>query len=185
MQIRTATPNDAEELLKIYAPYVENTAISFEYTVPTLNEFKERIKNILSEYPYLVAIDNGKIIGYAYASHFKEREAYSHTVEVSIYIDRAEHGKGIGKSLYTELEKILASQNVFIIYACIAIPDGHDEHLSDGSVKFHTKMGYHTVGRHNLCGYKFGKWYSMIWMEKVIMPRKDKPQPFRRFSELK
>ena len=184
MEVRTATPKDAEALLGIYTPYVENTAVSFEYTMPTISEFRKRIENILTEYPYLAAVENGKVLGYAYASRFHEREAYSHTAEVSIYVDRSMRRKGIGKMLYSELEKILVKQNVFILYACIALSEHEDEHLNDDSIEFHKRMGYRTVGKHELCGYKFGKWYSMIWMEKVIAQREENPHRFIRFADL-
>ena len=95
--IRMATPADDKELLQIYAPYVENTAITFEYEVPSLEEFTKRIQNTLKTYPYLVAVESGRIVGYSYASMFKARAAYSHSVETSIYMIRDCRGKGIGK----------------------------------------------------------------------------------------
>ena len=86
MQIRIASLDDAEELLKIYAPYVEKTAITFEYEVPTLEEFKNRMTRVLERYPYLVAEKEGELLGYAYVSPFKERPAYNWAVETSIYV---------------------------------------------------------------------------------------------------
>ena len=103
--IRSAVPEDSGDILKIYAPYVEKTAISFEYDVPSHEEFRSRVEGILAEYPYLLAVEDGEIVGYAYASHFKPRKAYDHVAEVSIYIAENHKGKGIGRALYEELEK--------------------------------------------------------------------------------
>ena len=185
MQIRVATAEDAESIQRIYAPYVEKTAVTFDYDVPGIEDFQRRIINTLKEYPYLVAVEQEEIIGYAYASSFHERAAYRHTAEVSIYLDEKWHKKGAGKQLYQELESRLIQQNVFILYACITTTERiDDENLTDASVCFHEKMGYTLVGKHNLCGYKFNKWYSVVWMEKLIADRMDRPDAFVPFSEL-
>ena len=120
IQIRTATETDAEKLLEIYAPYVKNTAITFEYEVPSVEEFRDRIYNTLKRYPYLVAEVEGTIYGYAYVSPFHERAAYDWAVETSIYVDQNKKGMGIGKKLYETLEKILKKQNILNLNACIA-----------------------------------------------------------------
>ena len=174
--IRRAVPEDAEALLKIYAPYVTETAVSFEYAVPALEEFRERIVSRLGVYPYLVAETAGKPVGYAYAGSFHPRAAYRYAAEASIYISPNAHGQGIGRALYTELEKRLARQNICVLYACIAYTERTDDpFLTDASIRFHEKMGYQCVGTHHLCGYKFGRWYSMRWYEKVIAPRPEHP----------
>ena len=185
MNIRIASPDDTEELLEIYAPYVTDTAVSFEYTVPSAENFRKRIESTLREYPYLVAEKSGKITGYAYSGAFHSREAYKHSAELSIYVKKEFHGKGIGRSLYLKLEEILSAQNIFTACACIAVPDGEDEYLTNASRLFHENVGYHTVGKHEKCGYKFGKWYSMIWMEKEIKERVPNPEPFIPFTEIK
>lgn len=182
MKIRVATVEDADAIREIYSPYVVNTAVSFEYKLPGLEEFQTRIKNTLKEYPYLVALENSEIVGYAYAGSFHTREAYQHAAELSVYVRQDWRGHGIGSSLYRELEKILIRQNVYTVHACIASPDEKDEHLTDDSEKFHAKMGFEIVGRHNKCGYKFGKWYSIIWMDKVICERIDHLDAFVPFS---
>ena len=168
IKIRFAAPDDTEALLEIYAPYIKNTAVTFEYTVPSVNEFAERIEKIIPRYPYLIAESGGKAVGYAYANTFIPRAACDHSVEVSIYVARSEKGKGIGKKLYCELEKILAMQNVINVNACIACTDNEDEYLNNNSSEFHKHMGYSPVGRFDKCGYKFGRWYDLIWMEKMI-----------------
>ena len=185
MEIRVASMDDAESLLKIYAPYVLHTAVSFEYDVPSVEEFQNRIRKTLAEYPYFVAVEDGQIVGYTYAGPLGSRMAYKHSAEVSIYIDKNWHGKGIGRLLYRKLEETLLRQNVFTLYACIAATDrANDEHLTDASIRFHEKMGYRLVGRHHLCGYKFEKWYSVVWMEKAIASKSGKPGPFIPFTEI-
>lgn len=182
MEIRVAATEDAEEIRAVYAPYVINTAVSFEYDVPTIEEFKMRIDNTLKNHPYLVAIENDSIVGYTYASSFHSREAYKHSAELSVYIKEEERRKGIGQMLYLKLEEMLSKQNVYLVHACVSVPEGKDEHLTNDSEQFHKKMGFKTVGKHELCGYKFGKWYSIIWMDKVIKEKKLTPKPFIPFS---
>ena len=168
INIRIAYPDDAEKILKIYAYYIENTAITFEYDVPPVEAFRERIENTLKRYPYLVLEDDGEIKGYAYAGPLKERAAYAWSVETSIYTDRACHRCGYGRKLYEALEKELSKQGILNLYACIAYPIVEDEYLTKNSVRFHEHLGYKTVGEFYKCGYKFKRWYSMIWMEKII-----------------
>ena len=184
MQIRLATPADAEALLQIYGYYVENTAISFEYTTPTVEDFQIRISKTLSAYPYFGATEEDQIVGYAYAGPFRTRAAYKHWAEVSIYIDRTHRGKGIGKALYAALEETLAQQNIYTLCACIASTDREDAHLTDSSVKFHAHMGYRVSGKHTDCGYKFDKWYSILLMEKPIREKALHPDPFIPFPAL-
>ena len=166
--IRTATLSDAQALLNIYSPYVEHTAITFEYDVPSVEEFASRIKNTLRKYPYLVAEKNGRLLGYAYASPFHERPAYDWAVETSIYVDQNIKHQGIGRRLHDALEDALRSQWILNMNACIAYPPEEDEYLDKNSVEFHTHMGYRLVGEFYKCGYKFHRWYNMVWMEKLI-----------------
>lgn len=168
IKIRIATISDASEILEIYAYYVMNTAITFEYDVPTEAEFRKRISNTLEKYPYLIAEMEGKIVGYAYAGPFKARAAYQWNVETSIYVHKDYKHMGIGKGLYEELEKILKAQNVLNMNACIAFPVQEDAYLTKDSVYFHERLGYSLVGEFHQSGYKFGRWYNMVWMEKSI-----------------
>ena len=168
IKIRSAAPEDAEQLLAIYAPYVKNTAITFEYEVPTIEEFGHRISNTLKKYPYIVAEYDGKPAGYAYAGMFHEREAYDRCVETSIYVDKNMKHMGIGRILHDALEKELKDRGFLNMYACIAYPKKPDEYLDRNSVEFHTHMGYRLVGEFYDCGYKFNRWYNMVWMEKLI-----------------
>lgn len=184
IRIRTATVEDAEEILAIYAPYVTDTAITFEYDVPGIEEFRERIRNTLKRYPYLVAEKDGAIIGYAYAGPFKERAAYDWAVETTIYVDQSKKKMGIGKKLYAALEQALAQQNILNLNACIGYPEQEDEYLTKNSVEFHTHLGYRLVGEFYQCGYKFGRWYNMVWMEKQIGEHTACPKPVIPFEEL-
>lgn len=131
MEVRLATPQDAEELLEIYRYYVEHTAITFEYETPSITEFRQRIKQTLKRYPYLAAVDgHGKIVGYAYASSFKNRAAYDWSVETTIYVDKDVKRQGIGKKLYEALEEILRKQHVINLDACITDPEIEDEYVT-------------------------------------------------------
>jgi len=168
MIIRNASPADAEALLEIYRPYVECTAVSFEYDVPSVDEFAGRIAHTLERYPYLIAEADGKIAGYAYAGVFKGRAAYDHCVETSIYVSSAAQGRGVGRALYEHLEKRLYQQGVRNLCACIAWTETPDEYLTHQSPLFHARMGYTRCALFHRCGRKFGREYDMIWMEKLL-----------------
>ena len=173
IKILEAAPDDAKEILEIYAPYVRETAISFEYDVPTLENFRERIINTLKKFPYLKAVnenENNKIVGYAYAGEFKPRKSYEVSCEVSIYVRKDFRGHGVGRLLYNELEKRLKAQRIFNMYACVAYPEIEDEYLTRNSVNFHEHLGFKTVGHFTNCAYKFERFYSMRWLEKFIAP---------------
>lgn len=159
--IRPCETKDAKAILEIYTPYVKNTAISFETKVPSFEEFTQRIKNIKSAYPYVVCEADGKIAGYAYASKFREREAYRYSIEVSVYVDSNFVGNKIGTLLYESLFKELESYNYYTAYACITYPN-------DKSVGIHKKFGFSEIGIFHNAGYKFNKWHDVIWMEKQL-----------------
>ena len=161
MSIRIATRADGPQILEIYRPYIENTAISFEYTVPTLEEFKARFLNITKQFPWLVWEEEGKILGYAYGSLPFTRAAYQWSASASIYLRQESCGKGIGKKLYAALEEMLQKQGYRRVYAIITT-------ANEASVAFHKAVGYrHTATMEN-CGFKHGKWYGTIWMEKEL-----------------
>lgn len=186
-RIRIATLQDAEALLDIYAPYVTDTAITFEYEIPSLEEFRERIRHTLERYPYLVLEQDGEILGYAYAGPFKERAAYDWAVETTVYVKQGKKKQGIGRKLYQALEAALMQQNILNLNACIGYPTVEDEYLTRNSMEFHQHLGYRLVGQFKQCGYKFGRWYDMIWMEKLIGEHEEKPQaviPFSKITEL-
>ena len=180
MMIRAATVADAGQLLAIYAPYVRDTAISFEYEVPSLEEFARRIQHTREKYPYLVAEKDGEILGYAYAGAFSDRPAYDWSVETSIYVKRDLRGMGVGGRLYRALEAALCAQGYLTMYACAACPAEHDAYLDRSSQHFHEHFGYRLVGEFQKCGCKFGRWYNIVWMEKHIGVHQENPQPPRR-----
>ena len=168
IHLRSATIDDAEQMLDIYAPYVEKTAITFEYDVPTVEEFRKRIASHLPRYPWIVAQADDCIVGYAYASAFKERAAYQWSVETSIYVDETIRHHGIGRLLHGALEESLRSRGILNMNACISYIQPEDEYLTLDSVRFHERLGYTQVAHFHQCGKKFGRWYDMIWMEKII-----------------
>ena len=169
MIIRTATVDDVERLLDIYAYYVENTAITFECETPSIREFSKRIENTLNAgYPYLMIEDDGEIQGYAYAGPFVGREAYRHSCELSIYLHHDARKRGYGRALYEALEQRLEAMGILNLYACIGDPIEEDEYLTRNSEHFHAHLGFQKVGTFHKCGRKFDRWYNMIWMEKFI-----------------
>ena len=176
--IRSAELRDVPAMLGIYAPYVEETSVSFEYAVPSEEEFRSRLELVQGFYPWLVAEQQGRVLGYAYASRFHPRAAYDWSVEVSIYLERGERGRGIGRRLYDVLERCLRSQGVLCAYSCIAHAPTPDEYLDHASIRFHERMGYRLTGTFPSCGYKFGRWYGMVWMEKRLVPA-DAPEALR------
>lgn len=182
--LRKASPDDAAALLEIYSYYVENTAITFEWEVPSLDDFRERIKNTLRGFPYIVAERDScsegggrEILGYAYAGTFKARAAYAWSVESSIYVKKNCRQAGIGRQLLQELENCLRKQNYLNINACIACAgkDKNDPYITDASIRFHEKMGYRLVGEFTDCGFKFKRWYNMVWMEKMLGEHNSEP----------
>lgn len=177
LRLRDASPDDAERLLRIYAPYVTETAVSFEYQVPSAEEFADRIRRFQRAFPYLVAEWDGVVVGYAYAHPFHEREAYRYSVETTVYLDRAFRRRGIGRQLYAELERRLTALGIRNLYACVALPrEENDPHLTCDSLRFHEAVGYTVCGHLNACGFKFGRWYDMLYLEKRTAPEKsDQP----------
>ena len=181
--IRTATINDAKDLLDIYSYYVKNTAVTFEYEVPTEEEFQNRILHILEQYPYLVAETEEGIVGYAYAGRYHPRAAFAWSVEMAIYLKKDIRQTGIGRKLYTLLEEILKEQGVVRTIAHIVMPS--DEYTDFNSMQFHEKMGYKLAGKFENIGYKFGGWYSTIWMEKMIGTTGENMEEIRSFEKVR
>lgn len=161
IQVRTVTLNDVQELLDIYSYYVLNTTTTFEYDTPSINEFTQRIQKITQKYPYLVATLDDEIIGYTYATTYKERAAYDWSVETTVYVKETYQGIGVGKALYTHLEHALKEMNIVNMLACITYPNPK-------SIEFHTKFGFEQVGHFHKVGYKFNEWRDIIWMQKSI-----------------
>ena len=184
IKIRPATEADAAEILNIYAPYITDTAITFEYDVPTLEEFTGRIRHTLEKYPYLVAEQNGKILGYAYVGPFHDRAAYEWAVETSIYVEENLRRCGVGGKLNRALEAVCGAMGILNMEACIGVPQVEDEYLTRNSEDYHAHIGYRLVGEFYKCGYKFGRWYNMVWMEKMIGEHQDRMDMPTWFPEL-
>ena len=182
--IRPAVPEDAPALLAIYAPYVRETAVTFEYEIPTPEEFAGRIRRTLERYPYLTAQSGDEVLGYVCAGAFKERAAYDWSVETTIYLRQDQRGRRLGRRLYGALEALLTAQNVLNCNACIALPQVEDETLTLASLRFHQRLGYTPAGQFHQCGYKFGRWYHMVWMEKFLGAHSLPPAPFLPFPQL-
>ena len=166
--IRDAKVEDAERLLEIYSYYVKNTAITFEITVPTIEEFKNRIIEYREKYPYIVLEEENKICGYAYAHAFGEREAYKYSVKVSIYLDNDLKGKGYGRKLYEELINRLKNMGVKNVYALVVYNNENNEYINNTSYLFHKSLGFAEVGKLNKCGNKFGNLYDVVYFEKLL-----------------
>ena len=168
LKIRDAQIEDAARLVEIYSHYVLDTAVSFECTAPSVEEFADRIKNIKTKFPYLVCEKDGKIIGYVYASSYSSRAAYDWTVSTSIYVDKDCRRNGAGALLYKELEKRLKEKGIINLLAGVAFCENEDEYLTHDSQKFHLKMGYSEVAHMKGVGKKFDRWYDIKWFQKKI-----------------
>ena len=184
IHIRTASAADAEGILAVYAPYIQKTAITFEYEVPSPEEFRRRITGTLKRHPYFVAERDGVILGYAYAGPFIGRAASSWAAEVSIYLREDACKLGLGRRLYQALEDIARAQNILNLNASIAVSEAADPYVTRNSADFHAHLGYRQVAEFHRCGYKFGRWYNLIWMEKFIGEHTGAPAPVIPFPEL-
>jgi len=175
MNIRVAVPGDAAAMLEIYAPYIENTSITFETVVPSEDEFTSRISHYLENYPWLVAEIDGKLAGYAYASRHRERTAYQWSVECSVYIHDNYLRQGLARELYLGLIRILEKQGFRNAYAVINLPN-------DRSVQFHENLGFTYFATYEQVGYKLGKWKNVGWWRKILNAFSNEPSapiPFR------
>lgn len=166
--LRFAVPDDAAAICSIYEPYVLNTAVTSEYFVPTEEEFRARITRTRERYPYIVAVKDGQIIGYIYASPLSPRHAYSWAAETSIYIRQNVRRTGAGSRLYKALSTICRKQNVLNLYARITFADPEDEFLVNASARFHEAIGFRKAAEFHRVFHKFGRWYNAIWMEKLL-----------------
>lgn len=177
MMIRLAQPEDGPRLAEIYRPAVEVTGVSFEDVAPDGAEMSRRIESVLSRFPWLVADAEGVILGYSYASPHRIRPAYAWSAEVSIYVDRSRHRRGVGRQLYETLFGILRQQQVQSAYAGIVLPNP----VSEG---FHRRMDFEEVGRYRNVGYKGGRWCDSLWMQRTIGDFPSPPPPFVTLASL-
>lgn len=180
--VRAAAPEDAEQLLEIYTPFVisEDSSlsnVSFELAAPDVEEFRQRIQDISKQFPYLVGEVNGQILGYVYCHPYRERLAYQWAVEVTIYLAPAGQGKGLGRLLYETMEKLLCLQGVTMAYSCITVGNDH-------SIKMHEALGYRLIGTFTNSGYKNGQWLDTVWLEKQLQPCPDQAYNIKSWWEL-
>lgn len=161
MSVRLAQKADLPKILDIYAPYITDTTVSFEYTVPTPEEFEKRFSTVTAQFPWLVWEENGAILGYAYGSAPFERAAYSWCAESSIYLAPEAKGRGIGRALQSVLEEILKRQGYRVLYALITSEN-------TASLAFHKAVGFTSCADFPGCGFKFGRQHGVIWLQKIL-----------------
>ncbi len=155
--------DDAAGLLAVYKPYVETTAITFEYEVPSVEEFGKRINAIIPEYPWLVCEKEGIITGYAYAHKHRDRTAYQWSPESTVYLNETYHGRGIARVLYEAVFEILKLQGFINVYAGVLASNMK-------SNAFHRAMGFEEIGVYRNIGYKLGEWHSNYWYQLHLLP---------------
>jgi phosphinothricin acetyltransferase len=175
--IRTARDSDAESILEIYAPYIENTSYTFETETPSIDSFRERIISYLQNWPWLVCEIDGVVAGYAYGAKHRERIAYQWSVECSVYVHDDFQRAGVATALYTALADILKLQGFRNLYAVINLPN-------DKSVAFHEKLGFEYFATYKNVGYKLGKWKNVGWWQLQLNEYINEPLPPIKFSEM-
>ena len=176
-KIRSALSSDASSILDIYAPYIANTAVSFETEVPTVEDFTRRIMGNQEFCPWLVYESYGLIAGYAYASKHRDRAAYQWSLESSVYVNEGFRQQGIATKLYQTLFRILKYQGCRNLYAGITLPN-------EKSVNFHQKMGFSKIADYKNIGYKFNSWHTVGWYELQLNDYSDAPAPFIKWSQI-
>lgn len=167
--VRIAKVSDAQAIQAIYAPMVDSTTISFELKPPSVEEMAMRIESTLPTYPYLVAVRDGHVIGYAYASQHRAREAYRWSVDVTVYISPEAHRSGVGRALYEVLLPTLKKQGFHAAYAGIALPN-------DGSVGLHEALGFAHIGTYPEVGFKQGAWHDVGYW-RIALDISSLPKP--------
>lgn len=176
-RVRLATVADAAGVLAVYAPYIEDTVITFETTVPSLPAFAVRMEDIIGDYPYLVVEEAGVILGYAYAHRIGERAAFAWNAEVSIYFAPACTGCGWGSVLLRALLDLLALQGVRTAYSLITVPN-------EASLRLHEKRGFTAMGTQTCAGFKHGAWHDVAWLHKPLGSFEGTPAPVTPFAQL-
>ena len=176
-EIRMATPDDAEQMLAIYAPYITDNAVSFEVSVPSVREFQQRTSTTLERYPWLACELQGRVVGYAYASEYMERAAYQWSADCAVYVDSANRQTGVGTALYTSLFACLRLLGYRTVLAGITLPNAASEAL-------HVRMGFDPIGTFKDIGYKLGSWHDVWWCQLTLGDLPDPPAPPRSIGEV-
>jgi len=167
-EIRLAREHDAAAVAAIYAPFCDETSVSFEYTAPSIAEMGKRICAITERFPWLVLEDAGHVAGYVYASPHRERAAYQWSVDVAVYVHPDSRRRGVGRALYTALFRILVLQGYYKAYAGVALPN-------PASVGLHESVGFKLVGVYRGVGYKRGAWHDVAWYQMALQPERPDP----------
>lgn len=175
--IRLATTNDAAAIVDIYAPYVQGTSISFEYEVPTVEDYQKRIEHTLEFFPFYVLEEDGVPAGYAYASFFHARKAYQWLCETTIYVHQDHHHKGFASMLYDKLLQTLRAQGFCEAIAILGCPNVPSE-------KFHEALGFKLIGTFENAGYKLDEWHDVKWYGLELAPRQHPPRDPVPYCEL-
>lgn len=171
MPIRLASQDDAQSILDIYAPIVQDTVISFEYEPPTREDMQGRIRAVLEKLPWLVCTSaDGDVMGYVYSSLYRARTAYQWSVEVTAYVHESYRMRGVAKGLYTTLFELLKAQGYYNAYAGITLPN-------IGSEALHGSIGFKLLGVYHSVGYKFGEWHDVAWFEMPLKLHQADPIP--------
>lgn len=171
MDIRAADPTrDGAAIAAIYAPYVTGSIASFEEWAPSAAEMASRIEHVAARYPWLVAVQDGGVIGYAYASRHHDRAAYRWAADTAVYIDSAHHRRGVGRALYEELLPRLRAQGIQVVFAVLGLP-------GDASVALHESLGFRRLGVFQGVGYKHGAWHDVGWWQLDLKQPRDNPPP--------
>ncbi|GHV05798.1 N-acetyltransferase [Clostridia bacterium] len=168
MNLRPTKLEDAAALAAIYNYYIENTVVTFETEPVSVEEFRGRIQRVSADYPYLTMERQGEIVGYAYASRYRDRAAYQWCAELSLYVRQDCRRGGIGRALYTGLLADLTERGIYNAYACITVPN-------DESMGFHRAFGFRDSGTFRMSGFKHGEWHDIAWLELRLPQKLDKP----------
>lgn len=177
MQVRMATPADADAIADIYAHYVRDTVISFEARPPSTQEMRSRLTTTLANFPWLIITDTDRVAGYAYAGPHRAREAYRWCVDVSLYLETSVHRRGYGRSIYTALLNLLGAQGYINAYAGITLPNA-------ASVGLHEAMGFTPIGVFQRVGFKNGAWWDVGWWHRLLDIPPEQPKEPRPWSDL-
>jgi L-amino acid N-acyltransferase YncA len=176
-RLRVATHDDAEDIAAIYAPFVRDTVISFETNVPDTAEMRRRIAATLQTHPWLVAEESGRVLGYAYASQHRTREAYRWSCDVTVYLAESARGRRLGTRLYTELFALLRRQGFRNAFAGIALPNA-------ASVALHESLGFRHLGTYRDVGFKLGAWHDVGWWQLILDTASGDPREVTPFAQL-
>lgn len=176
--IRVVKEADAADVREIYAPYVRETAISFEQSPPSVAEMEQRIETKTGTYPWLVCTHDGTVVGYSYAGPIRKRDAYQWSVESSVYVHPDYQRRGVAQGLYDALFAVLERQGYYNVYAGTALPN-------PASTGFHAAAGFDPIGVYEDVGYKNGAWHDVKWWHRSLGELPEQPQPPRSVQEVR